>query len=482
MNRSFRFQLAVRATAAMAVGLGAIGAVSLWALRAALDREINASMTTVASIQAASLTEAPSGEMVFHEWELTPDEAESLRELVRYAQVWQADGVSLLRSQYMTSDLPLDREHLSRAGDGEVVWTEVDWDGVPIRTLYYPLERHGPLHERHVLQVAASLAGRNEMLARVALFLVLLTATLGAATFVGSWWLAGKAMRPVHEIMDQAEEIGGRSLERRIHAYADHHEYRRLVEVLNTMLGRIQGAFDGQRRFTADASHELRSPLTAMRGELELALRRERAPDEYREVVASTLEEVVRLSRITEDLLVLARSDSGALQPRLVPCDVAGIAAKVVDRFQGAAGEKGVDLSAAAGEGVWVEADPGLVEQVAWNLVENAVKFTPAGGRVEVRVRREGSAAPDAGDGRDAPGRVVLEVVDTGPGFSDPDVAFRRFYREDPARTHAHPTDGTGLGLAIVQAVAEAHGGRARAGNRREGGSRVAVELPAVGG
>lgn len=478
MNRSFRFQLAVRATAAMAVGLGAIGAVSLWALPAALDREINASMTTVASIQAASLTEAPSGEMMFHEWELTPDEADALRELVRYAQVWQADGVSLLRSQYMTTDLPLDPEHLSRAGDGEVVWTEVEWDGVPIRTLYYPLERHGPLHERHVLQVAASLAGRNEMVARVALFLVVLTAMLSGATLMGSWWLAGKAMRPVHEIMDQAEEIGGRSLERRIHAYADHHEYRRLVEVLNTMLGRIQGAFDGQRRFTADASHELRSPLTAMRGELELALRRERPPEEYRQVLASTLEEVVRLSRIAEDLLVLARSDSGALQPRLEPCDLVAVAGKVVDRFQTVAREKGVALSVAGGPSVWAEADVGLLEQVAWNLVENAVKFTPAGGRVEVRVRREGLAAPGGDDGADGAGRVVLEVVDTGPGFSDPDAAFRRFYREDPARTHAHPTDGTGLGLAIVQAVAEAHGGRARAENRTGGGGEVAVELP----
>lgn len=464
MNRSFRFQLAVRAAAAMALGLGTVGAVTLWALRATLDREINASILSVASIQAASLTESPTGEMLFHEWQLTPDEAASLQDLVRYAQVWQADGVSLLRSQYMTSDLPLDREHLARAGDGEVVWTEVSWDGVPIRTLYYPLERHGPLHERHVLQVAASLASRNEMVVRVALFLVLLTAALSGATFVGSSWLAAKAMRPVNEVIDQAEDIGGRSLDRRIHAYADHQEYRRLVEVLNTMLGRIQGAFDAQRRFTADASHELRSPLTAMRGELELALRRERAPEEYRAVLESTLEEVVRLSRITEDLLVLARSDSGALQPRLEPCDAAAVVGRVMDRLQGSAGEKGVSLTLGDPGPVWGVADPGLLGQVAWNLVENAVKFTPAGGRVEVRVR---GGAP-----------LVLEVLDTGPGFSQPEVAFRRFYREDPARSHADASDGTGLGLAIVQAVAEAHGGTARAENRAAGGARVVVELP----
>jgi len=388
VNRSFRFQLALRAAAAMALGLGAIGVVTLLALRAALDREVNASILTVASIQAASLTDAPSGEMHFHEWELTPEEAESLADLVRYAQVWQADGVSLLRSQYMTRDLPLDREHLGRAGDGELVWTEVNWEGTPIRTLYYPLERHGPLHQRHVLQVAASLASRNGMLARVGGFLVLLTALLSGATFVGASWLAGRAIRPVHEITDQAEDIRGRSLDRRIHAYADHREYRRLVEVLNTMLGRIQGAFDAQRRFTADASHELRSPLTAMRGELELSLRRQREPDEYREVLASTLEEVVRLSRITEDLLVLARSDSGALSPRLEPCDVSAVVGRIVERLAPQAAEKRVAVETALAP-AWGEVDEGLVGQVAWNLLENGLKFTPPGGEVSVEVAAE---------------------------------------------------------------------------------------------
>jgi two-component system OmpR family sensor kinase len=290
----------------MGLGLVGISAVTLLTLRASLDRDLDASILNVASIQAASLTDAPDGQMHFHEWDLTPDEAASLRDLIRYAQVWQADGVSLLRSQYMTSDLPLDQEHLSRASDGELIWVELDWEGLSIRSLYYPLERLGEAHQWHVLQVAAPLASRNQLLGRVAGFLGLLVALLSMGTFVGAWWLAERAVRPVHEVIGQAEEIGAGSLDRRIQAYANTHEYRRLVEVLNTMLSRIQRAFEAQRRFTADASHELRSPLTAMRGELEIALRREREPSEYREALESTLEEVVRLSRITEDLLTLA--------------------------------------------------------------------------------------------------------------------------------------------------------------------------------
>jgi two-component system OmpR family sensor kinase len=465
MTRSFRFQLALRAAAAVAVGFTAVGGVTFFELRAILDNELNASILNVASIQAASLTDAPSGEMHFHEWELTPEEAASLEDLIRYAQVWQADGVSLLRNQYMTSDLPLDREHLARAEAGNLVWTESSWNGMPIRALYYPLERFGMAHERHVLEVAAPLAARNEMLWRVGLFLAALTLLMAGATFLGASWLAGRAIRPVHEVIDQAEAIRAGSLDRRIHAYAEVREYRRLVDVLNGMLGRIQSAFDAQRRFTADASHELRSPLTAMRGELELALRRERQPGEYRRVLESTLEEVVRLSRISEDLLVLARSDSGALRPRREEVSVAQVAERVVDRLRGQAREAGVEVVVSAGGGTLARVDPGLVGQAVWNLVDNALKYAPDGRRVDVRVARGDRA-------------VVIRVEDSGPGFKEPSEAFRRFFREDAARTHGTASDGTGLGLAIVRAVAEAHGGIATAENRPGGGARVSVQLP----
>jgi two-component system OmpR family sensor kinase len=465
VSRSFRFQLALRAAAAMAVGLAAIAAVTFFALRSILDGELNASILNVASIQAASLTDRPSGEMHFHEWELTPDEAASLQNLIRYAQVWQADGVSLLRSQYMTSDLPLDREHLARAAAGTLVWTEASWNGMPIRALYYPLERFGMAHERHVLEVAAPLETRNEMLLRVGLFLAALTVLMSGAAFLGASWLAGRAMRPVYEVIDQADVIRAGSLDRRIQAYAEVREYRRLVDVLNTMLGRIQGAFEAQRRFTADASHELRSPLTAMRGELELALRRERQPDEYRRVLESTLEEAVRLSRITEDLLVLARSDSGALHLRPEPTSVAEVAGRVLERLDGQAREKGIELTLDAEGNTVAYVDAGLVGQAVWNLADNAIKYTPPGGRVGVRVRLRGQ-------------ELALVVEDTGPGFREPEQAFRRFFREDVARTHGTAADGTGLGLPIVQAVAEAHGGHASVENRAGGGALVVVRLP----
>ncbi|MEX2466154.1 MAG: ATP-binding protein [Gemmatimonadota bacterium] len=466
MSRSFRSQLAWRASLVMAAALLSISAVSVMALKALLDRRIDASVLNVASIQAASVTDEPSGAMHFHEWQLTPEEAVSVRDLIQYAQIWRADGVSLLRSQYMTSDLPLDAEALAEASDGDIVWTRASFEGVPVRVLYYPLDRFGALHERHVLQVAAPLRNRDQLVLRVTLFLAALTLVGVGATYAGAGWLAGRAMRPVHEVIDQAEDIRAGSLDRRIHAYADLKEYRRLVDVLNTMLARIQGAFEAQRNFTADASHELRSPLTAMRGELEIALRRERDPEEYRRVLESTLEEVVRLSRITEDLLILARSDAGALRGHPEPVDIGGAARSIVGRLARQASAKGVAVDLSVLGDVTAEVDPALVGQVVWNLVENALRFSASGTNVRVRVE---AAPPD----------VRLVVDDDGPGFPPEEVdhVFDRFFRVDRARAH---TGGIGLGLSIVKAVVEAHGGSVRAENRAGGGARVTVSFPKV--
>lgn len=470
--RSLRLSLAARAGLGMTAALAIVSLAVVLAMRDFLDRELNANLINVASIQAAAVTDEPTGRMAFHEWELTPEEATQVRELNRFAQVWSAEGESLLRSRFATEDLPLDGAALERASAGNLVIVEQEYLAMPIRSLYYPLERLGPLHAHHVLQVAAPLEGRNQTLAWLGRLLALVTGVLGAATFVGGWWLARRMVKPVTEIIDQAESMEARTLDRRIDAHADLLEYERLVRVLNTMLARLDRAFDAQRRFTADASHELRSPLTALRGEIELALRRDRDADEYRRVLASNLQEVERLSQLSEDLLTLARSDAGVMQPRLQRTDVAERAARVLERLAGPAARKEVEVALRTDgdtEGIF---DPGLVEQLLWNLADNAIKFSPREGRVTVSVR---------GDGDD----VEIRVADTGPGLAPEDVdrIFERFYRADPSRTPHVESSGTGLGLSIVRAIADVHGGSVAAGNRGEeggggGGAEFVVRLP----
>ena len=275
-----------------------------------------------------------------------------------------------------------------------------------------------------MLQVASPLLGRNEMVRR----LVLLSALIALAV------IGAHAVRPVHEVIDQAEGIGAGSLDQPISAYADTKEYRRLVDVLNTMLARIHNAFEVQRRFTADASHELRSPLTALRGEIELALRRDRDPDEYRRVLNSSLEEIVRLGT----------DHGGPADPRASGrrrlCDgPAGrgredVAERIVDRFRGGATEKGVSIALSNSGAEVVPLDPDLLGQVIWNLVDNALKFTPPGGAVRVEIDGTGS-------------ELEVHVSDTGAGLgADPGRVFDRFFRADPARTPGGGSGGTGLG------------------------------------
>jgi len=451
----------------MTIALIVISIAALFGARIFLDSEIEASLLNVASIQAAAVTAEGGGTMRFHEWDLTPQEAAQVRELNRYAQVWSASGESLLRTQYITHNLPLDTAALHEAAAGRLVTRNQQFDGLPIRSLYYPLERMGPEHARHVLQVAAPLTARDQLLNSLAWLLLGITALVGATSFAGGWWLGGRMVRPVDAIIDQAESMSAGTLGNRITAHADIREYQRLVDVLNLMLARLEGAFEAQRRFTADASHELRSPLTALKGEIELALRRQRAAGEYRSVLASNLQEVDRLTQIAEDLLTLARSDSGVLQPRFQVTDVGERVAHVAERLRVDAQAKQIALDVHTNESIEAIVDPALLDQMVWNLVGNAIKFTPAEGRVTVRV--------DSVDGA-----VRIEVRDTGHGIPAGDVEriFERFYRGDSARTHTAQAWGTGLGLSIVRAVVLAHGGTIRAFNSPQGGAVFQATLP----
>lgn len=467
MTRTLRFRLAARTALGMTASLTVLSVAGLLAVRAFLDRELNASLLNVASIQASSVTDSPTGTMRFHEWDLTPQEAAQVRELNRYAQVWNASATSLLRTQYITEDLPLDTAALATAAAGELVLTDQAFQNLPIRSLYYPLERMGAAHARHVLQVAAPLTGRNGMLRQLAVLLAVITAATGAASFLGGWWLARRVVRPVHEIIDQAESVRAGTLGRRIRADAETQEYERLIAVLNTMLARLESSFEVQRRFTADASHELRSPLTALRGELELALRRERDPAEYRRVIASGLQEVERLTALVQDLLVLARSDAGMIQPRLQPTDVAERTSAVLDRIAPAARKASVDLRHdQRGETVLL-ADPAMLEQLIWNLVDNAIRHSPPAASVTVSVTR-------TDDG------VRISVSDSGPGIPPAERGriFERFHRGDEARTASGEAGGTGLGLSIVRAIVESHGGSVAVGDAQGGGARFDVLLP----
>jgi heavy metal sensor kinase len=296
-----------------------------------------------------------------------------------------------------------------------------------------------------------------------ALVLGLVLLILGAV--LGGFLLVQRALKPVGQIIGSAERLSSRNLSERLPVPGTGDELERLSIALNNMIRRLDDAFQQTRRFLADASHELRTPLTMMRAELEAIRDKESTPGDVREVAASGLEEVERLRKIVEGLFALSRLDAGDALERFVLFDLAEVAASTAEQMCLLAQDKEISLECAVGEKVIVEGDRARLKQVTVNLLDNAIKYTPRGGRINVRVVARDHMA-------------VLEVADNGIGIS-PEAAshvFERFFRADKARSRE--LGGAGLGLSIVKSICTAHGGRVDVETKEGEGSRFTVELP----
>ncbi len=464
--RSFRLQLAVRFALMMLAILLAVGTAAVVSLRVILAHQMDGTLLQLAEVEARAGASATGPSFRFHEGVFLAGTSLRSSELTRYAELWSSDGQSVARSANLGDrHLPLPPEAMAEAKRGDVGYATHRWEGASFRTLVYPLRLVGAAHSEHFLQVTAPLEPLRATVWRIALFTLLLGLAGTAAAFAGAWLFAGVATRPAQEIAAQAEAIEAGTLSARITAHAEVTEYRRLVGVLNAMLGRLERAFQAQRRFVADASHELRSPLTVLKGDIDVALRRERTPEEYRAALESGREEVDRMTALADNLLTLARADAGLSADQLRPVDLATVAARAVERAGRAATEAGVTVAIEAAAAP-TRGDGPLLERAIGNLVENAITYSPRGTRISVRCAAHDSAA-------------IAEVEDTGPGIDAEHAAhiFDRFYRGDAARTRG---SGAGLGLPIARAIAEAHGGTlelARAGP----GALFRLTLPAAG-
>ncbi len=300
------------------------------------------------------------------------------------------------------------------------------------------------------------------------LFALLAVVVAGsAATLVGAWHFTSSAVRPVAEITSQATRIEAGTLNQRIVAHADTEEYQGLVAVLNRMLERLERGFAAQRRLTADVSHELRTPLTVLRGQMEVALRAERSPREYRLVLRGALEEIDRLTTLSEDLLLITRADARLLTPDRVATDVDSLVTGVLDGLHRQIEQKDLTVERSLPMGHLVSIDPALVTRLVDHLLDNAVRYAPVGGRIGVWVEAGTLEA------------VRLVVENSGPEIAAADLEhlFEPFYRVDPARTRdSGGGTGPGLGLALVAAIARLHDGAAHAASDARG-TRFEVDL-----
>jgi signal transduction histidine kinase len=314
---------------------------------------------------------------------------------------------------------------------------------------------------RLIVVVGSSLNARTNALDHLKnLLLIGLPGALLFASLAG-YAATAAALRPVERMRRRAAEIQAADPGHRLPVPPAHDEIGRLGETLNTMLDRLEDAFERERRLVSDASHELRTPIAILKSELELALRAGRTPDELQEALISATEEADRLTQLTEDLLVIAASDQGQLPVQISDVPAAEILEGVQARFERRAQDRGAEIAVSAPDGLILAADPLRLEQALGNLLDNALRY--GGRRIELVATDDGVAAE-------------LHVLDNGPGFPEEFVAhaFERFTRADVARGRS----GAGLGLSIVDAIAAAQGGAARARNRSRGGADVSLTVP----
>lgn len=283
---------------------------------------------------------------------------------------------------------------------------------------------------------------------------------------VGGYFLARRALRPIERMARRADEINAERLGARLEVENPNDELGRLASAFNDTFARLERSFEQLRRFTSDASHELRTPLTAIRSVGEVGLRKPGTAEHYREVIASMLEEAGRLTRLVESLLAIARADAGQIQLTRTSMAVLPFVREIGSLLEVLAEEKGQSLVIQGTDTVNVQADRAILRQILINLFDNAIKYSPAGGHVSVRVLR-------------ATGQTVsIEVEDSGPGIplEHRDRVFDRFYRVDEGRSRE--AGGAGLGLALAKWGAEAHGGRLDLISPPHGGCIFRLSLP----
>jgi heavy metal sensor kinase len=298
---------------------------------------------------------------------------------------------------------------------------------------------------------------------RFFLVLLILAPVALAASALGGWFLARRALTPVDAMVDAARRIEAEDLSKRLPALSSDDELGRLAAVLNDMLARLEQSFGAVRRFSADAAHELRTPLTILKGEIEVALSSSQDPAEIRQALTSCLEEVDRLNALVEDLLLMARMEAKALSAPPTPVNLADVVQDAAPALTELATRAGNHCIVIAAKPLWVQGYESLLFRLVFNLAENAIKYTPEGGTIDVILEQQDRSA-------------VLQVKDNGPGIAAEaqEHIFDRFFRGDPSREGS----GTGLGLALVRSITELHQGEISLSSMSGRGSCFRVTLP----
>jgi len=455
--RSIRVRLTIWYVILLAITLAVFCAGVYVAMRRTLYTNLHDSLESRVELVGGLVTE--DGSLDTSGVEVPGDEVEG----EEFARVFDPSGEVVFDNSSSRFPPPVDADAVNAALSGGTTRRQVDTAGPTLRVMTAPVRTDTGI----VGAVEVGLADEvpetlNILLAIIAVgYPVALVVTSGGGVF-----LAGRALSPIDRLTRVARRIGAEDLSRRLNLDLPDDEIGRLARTFDEMIARLDAAFSRQRQFTADASHELRTPLTAIKGQTEVALQRDRDISGYKDVLRAVNSEVDRMMRLVGSLLTLARADAHQIPIARESVALGSVLADAVEQIRPAADSNRISIHLQNGQDVRLTADEDLLLQLMLNLLDNAVKYTPDGGAIEVSC----STTAD---------HVELAVTDTGPGIPPEHLPhiFERFYRVDQARSRSQGS--AGLGLSICKWIAEAHGGSILAHSAPGEGSTFTVRLPA---
>ena len=463
--KSIRVRLTLWYMIILGCTLVLFSALVYYQMSRSLYKSVDRKILTISEVVASSL--APHSPSVFSDIEKKLAKEVGRQPAAKFIQLMDRSGNIGSKSLNLKNKrLPVSYEALKNAANGIVTYETKEVFGEPLRIITYPVKQKGS-EVRSIVQVATSLAEVRDTLRRLILILASIVPLALIIASIGGIFLANKALKPVDEINRITKEITSKNLGLRVPQPATHDELGQLVETINGMIERLEKSFKQIQQFTADASHELKTPLTILKGEAELALRKERKPEEYRQYLESSLEEVNRLSRLVQDLLILSKADMGRLTLQKEPLNLVALTDACCEQCKFLGEGKNIRLvfNHSQEAGVWVMGDPYRLKQLFYNLIENAIKYSNDGGTVEITTGSNGQYAN-------------VSIKDEGLGISKEDIPyiFDRFYRVDKSRSRE--AGGTGLGLSICKWIAEAHQGKITVESEPGTGSCFTVWIP----
>ncbi len=479
--RSLRFKLTLWYVFILGVLLTFFSFFLYFTLSKSLHRDIDNKLKSLAEL-IASESSSPLSKFNFGTIDQALENSMNLKPIGKFIQVLDESGNIGRKSDNLKNvQLPISLNALKNASRGSITFeTNRTIGNTPLRIITFPLLENS--HVTKIVQIASSLEGVEDALNKLFLILIISVPSTLIIASLGGLFLAHQALKPVDNITQTARMITSQNLNQRITPPKIKDEISRLIETFNEMISRLDQSFKQMKQFSSDASHELKTPLTILKGEVEVMLRKERTSHEYQQTLKSNLEEINRMSQIVEDLLTLSKADTGEIGLNKEEVNLTELLNEVVAQIDRLAKGKKLHLSSPNhDQEIHLFGDALWLRELFINLIENGIKYTEEGGSIDVSLQKGYlSSVRDQPDSLEKNKSEFVKIIvsDTGIGIAKEDQQriFDRFFRVDKARSREQ--GGSGLGLSICKWIVEAHQGNIEVESEPGKGSSFIVTLP----